>query len=80
MPASNAGVKKILIGCQNIFKECDMMKCPQCGAEMEQMWFDEPSKEAVCHCWNCDFDALWKIEVLPSGEIKETYLRQYFFG
>ena len=56
------------------------MKCPQCGAEMEQMWFDEPSKEAVCHCWNCDFDALWKIETLPSGVVKETYLRQYFFG
>lgn len=57
-----------------------MMKCPKCGAEMEQMWFDEPSKEAVCHCWSCDFDALWKIETTSSGEVKETYLRQYFFG
>ena len=58
------------------------MNCPKCGKPMQEMWQElfRGTIEVVGHCWDCDYDGTWKIEVLPDGKIKEYDLRQFYFG
>ena len=44
------------------------MNCPQCGKRMQELF--RGIIEVVGHCWDCDYDGTWKIEVLPDGKIK----------
>lgn len=59
------------------------MNCPKCNHPLEAMWYEQlndTTVETVGHCNNCDFDAIWKIQITVSGESREYDLRQYFFG
>lgn len=66
------------------------MKCPECNHEMEVMWEESTGRkthpdgtksiEVVGHCWNCDYDGTWNIEIWPDGKKFEYNLRQFYFG
>jgi hypothetical protein len=49
---------------------------------MQEMWQElfRGTIEVVGHCWDCDYDGKWKIEVLPDGKIKEYDLQTFYFG
>ena len=66
------------------------MNCPKCNYPLEIQW-EEPTgtkihpdgtktTEVVGHCWKCDYDGRWNIDTVPSGEIVEYNLQQFYFG
>lgn len=66
------------------------MQCPKCRRKMEIMW-EEPTGEKMCvdgtrtievvgHCWNCDYDGRWNIDISPDGKEFEYNLERFYFG
>lgn len=64
------------------------MLCPKCGKEMKVMALldiiilndGSEHTEVLGRCEDCDFDATWEIQTLPSGKVYECNLQRYFFG